>query len=82
MSHRPATCQFAFYFVDWDGGSRKQTVQLIDRSSFSDISPVQIVDTFEGGVWMVWQYRFEVLRLILFMFNKLKFNYVVGAELE
>jgi hypothetical protein len=42
-------------------GGRKQSVQLMDRSSLADISPVQIVDTFEGGVWLVWQYRFEAL---------------------
>jgi hypothetical protein len=52
--------QFAFFFVDWDYGGRKQSVQLIDRNSFADISAVQMMHSFEGGVWMVWQYRYNV----------------------
>ena len=52
--------QFAFYFVDWDFGGRKQSVQLIDRNSFADISGVQMMHSFEGGVWMVWQYRYNI----------------------
>jgi hypothetical protein len=34
-------------------------VQLIDRLTLADVSPVQIIDSFEGGVWMVWQYRYD-----------------------
>ena len=34
-------------------------MQLIDRLTLADVSPVQIIDSFEGGVWMVWQYRYD-----------------------
>ncbi len=52
-------------------GGRKQSVQLMDRSSLADISPVQIVDAFEGGVWLVWQYRSEALRNFVMMIGML-----------
>ena len=33
-------------------------MQLMDRHSLADVSPVQMMQSFEGGVWMVWQYRY------------------------
>jgi hypothetical protein len=51
------TYQFAFYFADYDGRGRRQTVQLMDLETLSDISPAQLVGPdFTQGVWLVWQY--------------------------
>ena len=50
------TYQFAFYFVDYDTRGRRQSVQLMDQLSKSDISPTQMVRDFVNGVWLVWQY--------------------------
>jgi hypothetical protein len=50
------TYQFAFYFVDYDTRGRRQSVQLMDQLSKSDISPTQMVRDFVNGVWLVCQF--------------------------
>ena len=54
------TYQFAAYFVDYDARGRTQSVALMDRATLNDISPTQMVRSFEGGVWLVWQYQASV----------------------
>ena len=49
--------QFAFYFADYDSRGRRETVQLMDLETLSDISPAQLVGPdFTQGVWLIWQY--------------------------
>ena len=50
------TYQFAFYFVDYDIRGRRQSIQLMDQITKSDISPTQMVHDFVNGVWFIWQY--------------------------
>jgi hypothetical protein len=61
-SRAPAgtTFQFAFYFCDYDARGRRQSVQLMDQATGADISPVQLLRDFEGGVYLVWQYARSV----------------------
>lgn len=54
------TYQYAFYFADYDSRGRRQTVQLMDLETLSDVSPTQLVDDFTEGVWLVWQYHRSV----------------------
>ena len=44
--------QYAFYFVDWDFGGRKESVQLMDRESLEDVSPVQVCQCLCVCVYM------------------------------
>ena len=50
------TYQYSFYFCDYDSRGRRQSVQLMDQITFSDISPTQMVHDFVGCVWLIWQY--------------------------
>ena len=63
------TYQLAVYVVDFDRRGRRQVVTLLDRETFSEISPGQLVHNFEGGVWLVWQYSRSV---------RLRFNWLRG----
>lgn len=44
------TYQLAVYFVDYDHGSREQTVELLDRWTLGLISPVQYLTEFDGAL--------------------------------
>ena len=48
--------QYAFYFCDFDGRGRRQSVQLMSVDTLEDIAPVALVEGFQGGVWLVWQW--------------------------
>ena len=72
-------------------GGRKQSVQLMDRNSLADVSPVQVVEAFEGGVWLVWQYRCEALCVVVMVIGmlmtcacrggvRMRVNYVRGTN--
>lgn len=53
--------QFSVYFVDYDTRGRRQTVQLMDGVTLTDISPVQTLgEDFVQGAWLVWQYSGSV----------------------
>ena len=47
--------RLAAYFVDFDFRGRRQTVSLMDRVTLNPIAPVELLDNFQGGVWLVWE---------------------------
>jgi hypothetical protein len=61
--------QLAVYVVDWDRRGRRQSLALLDGVSFAPISAPVIVEEFEEGVWLVWQYSGSA---------RLRVNYIRG----
>ena len=47
--------RLAVYFVDFDGRGRRQSVTLMDRVTLNPIAPVELLDNFQAGVWLVWE---------------------------
>jgi len=70
--------QVALYLVDFDSRGRRQTVTAMDRWGHQEVSPVQLVEDFVGGVWLVYSYT----RSMRFRFNYIRGdNQVVSAIL-
>jgi alpha-L-rhamnosidase len=63
--------QFAFYFCDYDARGRRQSVQLMDGDSLNDIAPVVVLEGFQGGAWLVWQWAGSV---------RLRVNFIRGTN--
>lgn len=63
--------RLSVYLVDYDKGSRHETVELFDRWSLDRISPVQDVASFETGTWLSWVYSGSV---------RLRFNFIRGSN--
>ncbi len=57
------------YVIDFDAKGRRQTVSVMDRGSLGEISPVQYVEAFTGGVWLTWRYNASL---------RLRFNFIRG----
>jgi alpha-L-rhamnosidase len=71
-SHRP---QISLYMCDWPAPTltidsaweRKVGVVAFDRITMNTVSPISIVEGFQGGVWMTWKYtksiRFRIVAI-------------------
>lgn len=62
--------QVALYFVDWENKGSRLAVEMFDAQTLNLIAPVQIVDHFTGGTFLVYKYNQSV---------KFRFNKVRGA---
>ena len=51
------THRIAIYFIDWDSGGRKQTVELLDNSQPLD---KQNLSDFSGGQYLIWDVSGQV----------------------
>ena len=51
---RPYTV--ALYFVDWDNGGRELAVEMFDLDTLDMVAPVQVVDDYAGGKYLVYQF--------------------------
>ena len=60
--------QVALYFVDWDRQGRRQAVEMFDASTLNLIAPVQIVNGFDRGQYLVYSYH----KSVKFRFNKIR----------
>ena len=70
--------RLAIYFVDFDARGRRQTVTLMSGATLDPIAPVQLLDNFVGGVWLV----YEVTGSVRFRVNFVRgTNPVVSALL-
>lgn len=49
--------QVALYFVDWDRGERKLSVEMFDGATLALIAPVQLVSDFSGGAYLIYRYH-------------------------
>lgn len=47
------SCEIALYFVDWDGASRRQAVEVIDAATLKHIAPVRVIGDFRDGKYVV-----------------------------
>ena len=55
--------QLAIYVVDYDNGdpshlgypTRKQTIALLNMHTLEPLAPVQYLDDYTGGVWIVYE---------------------------
>lgn len=48
--------QFALYAVDWDNAGRRIAIEMFDLESKEIIAPVQIIEDFSQGKYMVFRY--------------------------
>ncbi len=60
--------QIALYFVDWDKKGSRQAVEMMDAATLNLIAPVQIVDNFSGGAYLVYTYN----KSVKFRMNKVR----------
>jgi hypothetical protein len=60
--------QVALYFVDWDNKGRREAVEMMDANTCNLVSPVQIVNAFAGGKYLVYSYN----KSAKFRFNKVR----------
>ena len=60
--------QVALYFVDWDDNGRRLAVEMFDADTLKLIAPVQVVDDFTGGKYLVYAYN----KSAKFRFNKVR----------
>jgi len=49
--------QVALYFVDWKDEELRQAVEMFDANTLEMIAPVQLVDSFSGGKYLVYTYN-------------------------
>jgi titin len=54
-----ATHRVAFYCVDWDGGGRVQTIEILDPATDA-ILQSQMLSTFTDGAYLVWDLQGQV----------------------
>lgn len=52
---RPYTV--ALYFVDWDSKGREAVVEMFDEETLNMVAPVQVVDDYEGGKYLIYEYN-------------------------
>ncbi|RLD71538.1 MAG: hypothetical protein DRI98_04925 [Bacteroidetes bacterium] len=52
--------QIALYFVDWDDAGRRLAVEMFDLESRRIIAPVQVVNDYSGGKFLVFKYNAPV----------------------
>ena len=64
--------QVALYFVDWDHHGRRQAVEMFDADTLKLVAPVQVVDDFAGGAYLVYSYN----KSAKFRFNNVRGNSV------
>jgi hypothetical protein len=60
--------QVALYFVDWDKKGRREAIEMMDATTLNLVSPVQIVNAFAGGKYLVYSYN----KSAKFRFNKVR----------
>ncbi len=48
--------QIALYFVDWERARRRVAVEMFDLDSKRLLAPVQVVDDFAGGKYLIYTY--------------------------
>lgn len=48
--------QLALYFFDWDGNERRSAVELFDLKTLSLLAPVQLVERYGQGKYLVFKY--------------------------
>jgi hypothetical protein len=53
----PRDYQVALYFVDWDRQGRRQAVEMFDAQTLNLVAPVQLVNGFDGGQYLVYSYN-------------------------
>ena len=53
----PRDYQVALYFVDWDRQGRRQAVEMFDAHTLNLVAPVQIVNGFDRGQYLVYSYN-------------------------
>ena len=49
--------QIALYFVDWDNTDRRVAVEMLDPVTLNLITPVRIVNSFNGGKYLIFSYN-------------------------
>ncbi len=49
--------QVALYFVDWDNKTRSHVVEMFDATTLKMVAPVQIVENYRGGKYLVYTYN-------------------------
>ena len=47
----------ALYFVDWDNKGREAVVEMFDEETLNLIAPLQVVDDYEGGKYLIYEYN-------------------------
>ena len=47
--------RLAASLCDCDARGRRQSVTLMDRVTLNPIAPVELLDNFQAGVWLVWE---------------------------
>lgn len=47
----------ALYFVDWDKKGRQLAVEMFDGETLNMIAPVQVLDDYSGGKYLVYKYN-------------------------
>jgi len=52
--------QIALYFVDWEKRGSRQVVEMFDAATLNLIAPVQIVNNYSGGRYLVYAYNKSV----------------------
>jgi hypothetical protein len=52
--------QVALYFVDWDNKGRSLAVEMFDAATLKLVAPVQVVENFRGGKYLVFSYNKSV----------------------
>ena len=60
--------QVALYFVDWKDEKLRQVVEMFDASTLDMIAPVKLIDSFEGGKYLVYSYH----KSVKFRFDKIR----------
>ena len=50
----------ALYFIDWDDQNRRIAVELIDYDSFKQAAPVQVVNGYGKGKYLIYKYNQSV----------------------
>jgi len=60
--------QVALYFVDWDDKGRRLAVEMFDADTLNLIAPVQVVDAFRCGKYLIYSYN----KSAKFRFDKIR----------
>lgn len=53
----PKPYQIALYFVDWDNKERRTAIEIFDLETKKLIAPVQIVQNYENGKYLIYKYN-------------------------